>query len=220
MLDERIEIIRKQYDLKKDDFWKLPQGKDVWLVKHAALEIVAAKAGISFDMPEILEAKGDIGVVAVCVRGFMGDRSIWSIGEANPKNSKTSYPWAIAEKRALDRVILKLIGIHGLVYSEDEIADEEPRRSSASLKRESSWPQFAPELAEVSNEIQLQNFVQAWRKIAIDEGWNQSFKETAKDLIDGKRAELAKPVADDDTFPGDRPSARPDFITYAKDIPG
>src|SRR5690606_10282272 len=29
--------------------------------------------------------------------------------------------WAMAEKRAIDRVILKLVGIHGLVYSEEEI---------------------------------------------------------------------------------------------------
>jgi hypothetical protein len=88
-----------------------------------------------------------------------------------------------------------------------EFADDGPVQSSAELKRSSSWPQFAPELAEVSNEIQLSNFVQAWRKIAIDESWNSSFKKTAKDLIDGKRAELAKPVEDDDTFPGDKPNA-------------
>jgi hypothetical protein len=130
-LDPRVEVVRKEYGLSKDDFWKLPQGRDVWLVKHAALEVVAAKAGITFDMPEILEAKSAEGVAAICVRGFYGDRAIWSIGEANPKNCKNAYPWAIAEKRAIDRVILKLIGLHGLVYSEEESDDFKGEPSAA-----------------------------------------------------------------------------------------
>ena len=41
-------------------------------------------------------------------------------GEASPKNSKVAYPYAMAEKRAVDRAILKLVGLHGFVYSEDE----------------------------------------------------------------------------------------------------
>jgi hypothetical protein len=34
-----------------------------------------------------------------------------------------AYPFAMAEKRAKDRVILKLIALHGLVYSEEEADD-------------------------------------------------------------------------------------------------
>lgn len=124
-LDPRIEAIRSQYGLDREDFWELPQKKGTWLVKHSALEIVAAKAGIRFDMPQILEAHGGDGVAAVCVQGQMGEQFEWSIGEANPKNSKNAYPWAMAEKRAKDRVILKLSGIHGLVYSEEEMAGAE-----------------------------------------------------------------------------------------------
>ena len=56
----------------------------------------------------------------VLVTGHMGDKSEWSIGEAAPYNNKNSYPFAMAEKRAKDRVILKLVGLHGDVYSEDE----------------------------------------------------------------------------------------------------
>ena len=54
------------------------------------------------------------------VMGHMGDKSEWSIGEASPSNNKNSYPYAMAEKRAKDRVILKLVGLHGDVYAEDE----------------------------------------------------------------------------------------------------
>ena len=122
-LDPRIEAIRERYGLVRDDFWELPQKKGAWLVKHAALEVAAVKANIRFDMPVIVEAASAEGVCSMCVQGSMGDRVEWSMGEASPKNSKIAYPWAICEKRAKDRVILKLIGIHGLVYSEDEADD-------------------------------------------------------------------------------------------------
>lgn len=125
MLDERIEAIRQQYGLDKADFWELPQKKGTWLVKHSALEVVAAKAGIHFDQPQIIESNTAEGIAVVCVYGGMRDRPLgqWSIGEASPKNNKNAYPWAMAEKRAKDRVILKLVGIHGLVYSEDEMSE-------------------------------------------------------------------------------------------------
>lgn len=123
-LDPRIEAIRAEYELSADDFWQIPQNKQ-WVCKHAALEMVAAKAGIVFDMPTIVEAKGSEGVAAVCVAASFKERREWSIGEASPKNSKNAYPWAMAEKRAKDRVILKLVGIHGLVYSDAEIDTSE-----------------------------------------------------------------------------------------------
>lgn len=122
-MNPRIEAIRKEYGLDRNDVWELPQKKGTYCVKHAALEVVAAKAKITFEMPQIIEADGGNGVAALCVRGTMGDRSEWSIGEASPKSNRNAYPWAMAEKRAKDRVILKLVGLHGLAYSEDEADD-------------------------------------------------------------------------------------------------
>ena len=57
------------------------------------------------------------------VRGRHSNNEAWSIGESAPYNTKNSYPYAMAEKRAKDRVILKLIGMHGDTYSEDEADD-------------------------------------------------------------------------------------------------
>lgn len=126
-MDERLKAIKDEYGLEASDMWQLPQNKQ-WLIKHAALEVVAAKAGIVFDMPEIIERDSAAGIAVICVTGKWNDRVEWSFGEASPKNSKTGYPWAISEKRAKDRVILKLIGIHGLVYSEDEMPDNDAPR--------------------------------------------------------------------------------------------
>jgi hypothetical protein len=69
-------------------------------------------------------------LVAILIAGKMGERVEYSFGEASPKNNKNNYPIAMAEKRAKDRVILKLLASHGALYSEAE-ADEfaEPRKN-------------------------------------------------------------------------------------------
>ena len=130
-LDPRIEAIRVKYKLERSDFWELPQKKGTWIAKHAALEVAAVEAGIIWNLPQVLEADGPNKSAAVCVSGVLGDRIEWSIGEASPANNKNAYPFAMSEKRGKDRVILKLLGIHGLAYSEDEADDfKEPRQSA------------------------------------------------------------------------------------------
>jgi hypothetical protein len=87
---------------------------------HKALEKVAVYKNIVFDEPKVLENNSEKKIASLLVVGKMGDKSEWSIGEASPSNNKNSYPYAMAEKRAKDRVILKLVGLHGDVYAEDE----------------------------------------------------------------------------------------------------
>lgn len=120
-LDDRVEALRVEYGLELSDFWELPQKRGSYCAKHSALEVIAAKAKIKFDAPQVLEANSAEGIVSILVTGHFGDRTVWSVGECSPKNNKNSYPWAMAEKRGVDRVVLKLVGIHGLVYSEDEM---------------------------------------------------------------------------------------------------
>lgn len=127
-LDPRIEAIRAKYDLGRDDFWELPQKKGTWLAKHSALEAVAVKAKIDFIHPTVIEANSLEKVAVLLVQGTLPPdgskiRTEWSIGEASPANNKNAYPYAMAEKRGKDRVILKLVGLHGLVYSEEEADD-------------------------------------------------------------------------------------------------
>jgi len=124
-LDPRIAETLKKYGATKDDLWDC---HGTWVVYHAALERVAAVAGILFAPPMVLEADGDKRCVALCVTGELGGRAEWSIGEASPHNyivkgKMQAYPYAMAEKRGKDRVILKLIGLHGMIYSEEEADD-------------------------------------------------------------------------------------------------
>ncbi|MBM6594832.1 hypothetical protein [Microvirga pudoricolor] len=110
-----------------------PMAGNIWRVQgtaviyHKALERIAAHAKIQFDPPTIVRAERDEAVIMVT--GRMNERLEWSIGEAligvnyRVSGKQAAYVYAMAEKRAKDRVILKLIELHGLVYSEEE-ADE------------------------------------------------------------------------------------------------
>jgi hypothetical protein len=57
-----------------------------------------------------------------------------------------AYPFAMAEKRAKDRVILKLIALHGLVYSEDD--SDEFKASAPPLNERDAVMQQAVETNE------------------------------------------------------------------------
>lgn len=90
------------------------------IVLHKALEVIATGEGIKFDAPVVVESNAAEKIAVVLVTGHKGELSDWSFGEATPYNNKIGYPYAMAEKRAKDRVILKLLGLHGEVYSESE----------------------------------------------------------------------------------------------------
>lgn len=125
-LDPIISDALKAHGLGPEACWDC---HGTWVVYHRAIEQMAARSGIKFGLPVVLEARGDAKCVAICVSATLGDKSEWSIGEAAPGNNKNAYPYAMAEKRAKDRVTLKLIGLHGLVYSEEEM--QEPKSQPA-----------------------------------------------------------------------------------------
>jgi len=123
--DKKIsEVLAKFGEPMAGNVWRV-QGTAV--VYHKTLERIAAQAKIVFDEPKIIRAERDEAVIQVT--GRMGDRVEWSIGEAligvnyRVSGKQAAYVYAMAEKRAKDRVILKLIELHGYVYSEEE-ADE------------------------------------------------------------------------------------------------
>jgi hypothetical protein len=98
-----------------------------WVVYHRAVERMAVRAGVLFDPPQVLRAERDEAVILAFAR--LGDRADWDIGEClvgvnyRVAQRQAAYVYAMAVKRARDRVILKLIGLQGLLYSEAE-ADE------------------------------------------------------------------------------------------------
>jgi hypothetical protein len=116
---------RHKVTLSRDDVWEVRPGTPV--VKHPPLERLAAAIGVEWGPPQILRAEREEAVLIAT--GKIGDgQPEWSIGEAViGQNYKVSgkmaaYPYAMAEKRGKDRVILKLAGLHG-AYSEEEADD-------------------------------------------------------------------------------------------------
>jgi len=210
-LDPAIVTILQKYD--EDPRTAAWDCHGTWVVYHKAIERIAAKAGITFDMPEIVEAKSADRIVAIVARGFMGDRSEWSFGEAAPGNNKNAYPYAMAEKRAKDRVVLKLVGLHGLAYSEDESDDFKPgapeRKSSAALKRDDVWPEFERELGETTA-VNLTRFATEWSVKAEGDGWPKAWKDAAGEAVNKRRLELrARASVEPDN---DRPNAYRDAM--------
>lgn len=114
---QNVRDILIELGFDESDYWSLPQKKSVTILTHKALERVAANQKVILDPPQIIEADGAHKLATVLVIGHLNDKTEWAFGEASPHNNKNAYPWAMAEKRAKDRVILKLIGLHGDVYS-------------------------------------------------------------------------------------------------------
>ena len=113
---------KEKYNIDSDELWEVRPG--AWAVKHSAIERLVAENGIKFDRPAIVEVNTAEKLMVICVFGTMGERSEWSFGEASPANCKIAYPAAIAEKRAKDRVAIKLLNATGAaIYSEEESDD-------------------------------------------------------------------------------------------------
>jgi len=124
MIPDSVTKVCKEIGLNaRESCWELPQRKGTWIMKHKSLERIGAHKGIKFDLPTIIESDAEKKICIIMVSGTLGEASEWSIGEATAYNNKNAYPFAMAEKRAKDRVILKLVGLHGDVYSDIEADD-------------------------------------------------------------------------------------------------
>lgn len=118
---KQVMAFMEKYGVESDEIWEVHG--TTWVVKHKALERVAAEVGIVWEKPELKVCDMEKGLIAILVGGKLGEHTEYSFGEASPKNNKNAYPIAMAEKRAKDRVILKLLAAHGDLYSEEEADD-------------------------------------------------------------------------------------------------
>ena len=120
-MSSNLDVILKEIGMKYEDAVWDCRGTNVIL--HKAIERIATHKKIKFDEPKFLECNTEKKIVSLMVTGTLGDKSEWSIGEASPSNNKNNYPYAMAEKRAKDRVVLKLVDLSGDFYSADEADD-------------------------------------------------------------------------------------------------
>jgi len=129
MTDEqkaKFKEFAEHYGLTRADFFKAPQGFVV--ITRTGIEKIqrALKISVHFEVvPEFSSVEGSM----YCIKATAGVDTedgimpmVESYGEASPKNCRMSYPIAMAEKRALSRVILKMADLYELgIYGEDEV---------------------------------------------------------------------------------------------------
>jgi hypothetical protein len=193
-----------KYGIASDEIWEVHGS--TWVVKHKALERVAAEVGIIWDRPAMIETSAEKNTAVICVFGKLGERSEWSIGEAAPSNYKVSgkmsaYPYAMAEKRGKDRVILKLLNASAALYSEAE-ADEfgENRNAEGGLARlakkdaKGVYTKLQEEMRSCSS---LDTF-KTWMKANVErikmlpEDWEDTLRlQCEEQLLDLKQKEAA-----------------------------
>jgi hypothetical protein len=178
---EIIEMFQKhKISLSRDDVWEV-QGNPV--VKHQALERLSSALRIIWHKPEVLRAERDEAVLIV-TGNLPSGPSEWSIGEAVigqnllARNKTAVYPYAMAEKRAKDRVILKLAGLYGS-HSEEE-ADDFKQGGKPEEEQQNSPPTNDSRSVYVENslalieQIQTPDAVSAWLDREVEKGvWKQ-----------------------------------------------
>jgi hypothetical protein len=217
-IDPRLEELLKKYGEDNKSVWDC---HGTWVAYHAAVERMAAKANILFGEPKMIVNDYQAKTVVVCVSAVMGEKHEWSFGEVSPANNKNSYPYAMAEKRAKDRVALKLLGMAGLVYSEEEADDFKPApkaepnsvKSAHELKKKDEEGKDAWEklVGELDNDLLdchtlfgLEELRADYRERVV--GWPKAWTSALREkfeIHENKLMRLRDAQEANDDFPGD-----------------
>ena len=108
--------------VKDDDTYILPYGKGVTIITRSGIEKIQYHNNIQVNY--FVESIVPPDFVVIKAIAKKGDIVMESYGEASSKNTKQTYPVAMAEKRALSRVVLKITGFYKYgVFGEDESDD-------------------------------------------------------------------------------------------------
>ena len=121
MENNTLKELAKKYNLNKNDFWlHKPSGK--YIILHDAVEKIA-----SMEQIEIVDFKvlnSEQGFARFLITMSKGNKKVTTIGEADSKNCVSGYKGMIAEKRGIDRCVLKLINAYqNGIYSDSESDD-------------------------------------------------------------------------------------------------
>jgi hypothetical protein len=189
-IPEKLQAIIKEVGLtERQATWDC-HGTPV--VLHKALEKIAAAKNIVFDAPQIIECSTEKKYAVLCVTGHMEGATEWSIGEAAPYNNKNPYPFAMAEKRAKDRVILKLIGLHGDVYSQDEASEFNLAQALQDLSPEhrAAVEKWRKGFKYCDNQIAMDESIEQWRRWRDKWLENSDVAQYVEEMIDTRKLEL------------------------------
>ncbi len=110
--------------IPSEDLFELKRGnKSIWIIKRQGIEKIQYNNDIHIKF-EWIRMEKDYAVLKGI--GTKGDLVVESYGESTSENTKQNPPYhsAMAEKRALSRVVLKVVGAYKFgVFGEDEADD-------------------------------------------------------------------------------------------------
>lgn len=117
---ERLNALYKKFELTEDDYFK---HHHYTIITRSGIDKIQVGSKIRIEY-NLLYHSEDLKRVVIKAVGTTTDRYVESFGEASPENNKNSYPIAMAEKRAMSRVVLKIAGFYELgAFGEDEAED-------------------------------------------------------------------------------------------------
>ena len=134
-----IKELAKKYGLIEGDFWNHKQSGQ-WILTHDAVEKIATIEGIMLVNIETLNSEKDL--VRFLITMAKGDVTITSVGEADDKNCFSGYKGCMAEKRGVDRCVLKLINAYEYGIS-SEVEAEDFKKPAYYQKTDNQIEKFA-----------------------------------------------------------------------------
>ena len=127
--------------LKEGDWWISKGRAKKTILTHSAVQKIAEVAGMSKDVQYTVLTQPDAYnnyQYTIQARICRGKECVTEIGEANRSNlgnKGRSHPASMAQKRAFDRAVFRMLGISGLL-SEEELSDEEEENKMDGLTLE------------------------------------------------------------------------------------
>jgi hypothetical protein len=116
----KLKELYEKYGLQKSDVF---QHKHYMIITRSGVDKIQAVANIKIEYTLEYHTP-DTFTAIVKAKGSVDDKYIETYGEVNPKNNSNGYPIAMAEKRAMSRIVLKLTGFYELgAFGEEEAED-------------------------------------------------------------------------------------------------
>ena len=154
----QIKDLAEKYELSKEpdvDFWKHQQSGQ-WILTHNAVEKIAIMEKIEISDIKILNSEEDLVRMLITMRipfeiidsetdkNIIVYKEVTSIGEADRKNCRSQYLGCMAEKRGIDRCVLKLISAYQYGISSEVEADDfaKPRHYQKTQDQLSEFDRF------------------------------------------------------------------------------
>ncbi len=189
-ISEEIASFISTFKVRDGETWEAHGNR---VVRHFALERIGEEQDCVLIDLILIAADQDKGTAIVKAVVKRGERLYQSFGEASPKNNKNTHPVNMAEKRAIDRALLKALRVHGQVYSDaeaDDFAQPKPEKNTF-VKTSVNWARMEHLIKEMGT-ISDAGMLFDWGKVTEVEvrGWPQSDKDRLNEAFAKRSATL------------------------------